>query len=102
MNVPGEFEFNSQKNFFSDPSPNHTHNPKLLFKPSNMIVVYTTLKILNAMRSQLGLEAMLEYIDKYLFLTERDNPRLKTAVTQALTLMSVEKIYRDAVHSSKE
>ena len=30
-------------------------------------------------------------------LVEKNNPRLKSAVTQALALMSVEKIYGDAI-----
>ena len=77
-------------------SPNSPQKSFRVFSPANLVSIYTTLRILQTMRSQLGLEAMLEYIGKYILLVERDNPQLKLAVTQALKLMSVEKMYRDA------
>ena len=73
-------------------------NPSLsLFTPENIIVVYTVLSILIKMKDSLGMEAMLEYIGRYLSIIEKNNPKFKTAVKEALSLMSVEKIYKDAL-----
>jgi len=68
-----------------------------LFNPGSLVTIYTALQILLAIRRHLGLEAMLEYMTKYSELVEKNNPRLKSAVTQALAVMSVEKIYGDAI-----
>ena len=72
-----------------------------LFSPKNIIVVYTALSILLKMRSDLGLEAMLEYMGKYLSAIETHNPQMKCAVIKVLTLISVEKIYLDAIRNEK-
>ncbi len=72
---------------------NHPHN--ILFRTSNIVVIYTALKILRMMQSQLGLEAMLEYHQKYLQAVEEKNPMLKHVVNRALSLVSVEKIYKE-------
>lgn len=61
------------------------------------IEVYTVLCVLRRMRHQLGLEAMLEYTEKYLETIEAGNPELKAAVAQAISLMSVAKMYRQAM-----
>jgi len=70
------------------------------FNPQNLIIIYTSFRILDTMRRQLGLEAMLEYIDKYLALIDKDNPPLQAAVSQALKLMKVERLYRDTVRTN--
>ncbi len=69
----------------------------MLMNPGNMIAVYTVLGILKEMRRQLGLEAMLEYMDRYVSAIEDRNPELKQAVTKAITMMKVEKMYREAM-----
>lgn len=89
----------------SEPDPQDFPRPTppksfSIFSPQNLITIYTALRILDAMRQQLGLEAMLEYMAKYLTLIEKDNPPLKAAVTQALKLMKVERIYQDAVRTN--
>ena len=61
--------------------------------PENTIAIYTTLSILLKMRTHLGLEAMMEYMEFYISTIERYNPRFKGAVEQALSLMNVQKIY---------
>ncbi len=71
--------------------------PEILLKPKNWIIIYTVVCILNKMRKQLGLEAMLEYLEKFQVSIEAHNPKLKEAVAQALLLMPVEKMYRDAI-----
>ena len=65
--------------------------------PAQSIGVYTVLSTLRKMRQELGFEAMAEYLDKYLQLVEQSNPTLKAAVEKALTIISVEKIYQDAM-----
>lgn len=59
---------------------------------------YTTLAILQDMRQKLGLEAMVEYMDKYLDIIGTHNPKIKSAVNQALSLVSVNKMYEDMMH----
>lgn len=76
-------------------SPNDS--PHIFTSDKNSIAIYTVICILQRMRSQLGLEAMLEYAEKYLETIEKNNPELKSAVAKALCLMSVERIYRNAV-----
>ena len=63
--------------------------------PDKTMTLYTGLRILVKMRQKLGLEAMLEYIEKYFFVIEKENPEIKDAVQRALSLMSVEKMYWD-------
>jgi len=67
-----------------------------LFSPTNIIAVYTVLSVLNKMKNKLGLEAMLEYLDSYLQVLAKDNPKMKFAVARALELIDIEKIYREA------
>ena len=86
------------------PTENQPHNfesKNSLFSPSNTIAVYTVLRILFAMRARLGLEAMLEYTGKYLESIEHSNPKIECAVTKALCLMDVGKIYGDIVRHDK-
>ncbi len=72
------------------------------FPPAATIGIYTVLTILGIMKHQLGLEAMLDYINKYTLLIEQNNPNIKHAVRRALTLVSVESIYHDAMHADNE
>ena len=71
--------------------------PKTFSGPTNSIIVYTVFSILRQMRRQLCLEAMLEYMEEYLETVEQNNPRLKTAVSKALSMISVKKMYKDAM-----
>lgn len=73
-----------------------------IFSGRNMVVVYTMLSILVVMKKQLGLEAMLEYMDEYLRVAGEGNPRVRWAVRRALAMMSVEKMYHDAIHTKKK
>ena len=60
------------------------------------VATYTMLCVLKKMRDQMGLEAMIEYLEKYLETIELNNPKLKLAVREALTMLNVEKIFKDA------
>ena len=72
--------------------------PDHIFKsPQNIIIIYTSLSLILKMRSVLGLEAMLEYLEKHLSLLEKYNPDLKGAVARALELINVKKIYNEAM-----
>ena len=71
--------------------------PNIFTSSANSIAIYTILCILRRMKREIGLEAMLEYLDKYLETTETHNARLKLAVAKALWMMSVEKMYREAM-----
>lgn len=75
----------------------HQPFPNIFTSSTNSIAIYTVLCILRRMKEQLGLEAMLEYLDKYLATIETHNPQLKAAVEKAMGMMSVEKMYREAM-----
>lgn len=64
-----------------------------LLSPNNIIAIFTTLTILLKMKKQLGLEAMIEYMEFYILTIEKHNPRFKGAVEQALSMISVNRIY---------
>ena len=74
---------------------NQNQNKNLLQAPQNTVAIYTVLCILRKMRDQLGLKAMLEYSESYLQIIERHNPGFKSAVTQAVDLLNMEKMYRE-------
>ncbi len=72
-------------------------NPAQNLSNHDAIAIYTVLKILLKMQKTLGLEAMLEYIAKYLEAIDKNNPQIKYAVSQATSLINIEKIYKEAV-----
>jgi len=73
-----------------------SESKNILFRTGNIAVIYTVLSILLVMQKQLGLEAMLEYHRKYLHVIGKNNPTLKHVVARALSLINVEKIYKEA------
>lgn len=68
-----------------------------LIPNTNSIAVYTILSILRQMKETLGLEAMLEYVEKYPKIIEANNPEIKSAVQHTLSLMSIEKIHKRGI-----
>ena len=66
--------------------------------PSHSIAVYTVLRVLCCMRARLGLEAMLEYVGRYILLVEKNNQEMKDAVTKALGLIDIAVLYKEAIH----
>ena len=80
---------------YSNENPaNYPKRPAFPFLTAeNIIPIFTTLSILLKMRKELGLEAMLEYTEFYVQTIEEHNPRFKGAVDQALSLVSVKRIY---------
>ena len=83
-------------------SLNEQQKSEGIFAGRNIIVIYTMLSILVKMKEQLGLEAMLEYMNKYLSIMGEGNPKMQSAVHYALALMSVEKMYHDALQNQKK
>jgi hypothetical protein len=86
---------NEQFNFESPKSPKKF--PQMLTDPAHSIAVYTILCVLRGMKTQLCLEAMLEYMDEYLQTVEKHNPKLKNAVSVAMSRVSIKQIYKDAM-----
>ncbi len=88
----------NENNHLNNFSKNQVEKAKNAFLSNdNTVAIYTILSILIRMQQTLGLEAMLEYIKEYLSMIEQRNPQIKEAVEKALKLMSVEKMYREAV-----
>jgi hypothetical protein len=71
-------------------SPHH-------FPGNNLIALYTGLSILLKMRRELGLEAMLVYMEKYSQLIGKANPEIQRAVLKALAASDMKKIYQEAM-----
>ncbi|MCA9406826.1 MAG: hypothetical protein KC684_09820 [Candidatus Omnitrophica bacterium] len=71
--------------------------PHIFTSPGNLIAIYTVLRILQQIRKDLGLEAMLEYQDRYLLTMESEYPQLGTAVTQVLAVKGAADMYNEAL-----
>ncbi|MBF0522846.1 MAG: hypothetical protein HQL24_07320 [Candidatus Omnitrophica bacterium] len=52
------------------------------------ITVYTIFSFLMKIKTHLGLEAMLEYVEGYMKEIEESCPEMKNAVTQAMGMMN--------------
>ena len=85
-----------------DMNPTNKKFQYSLFSPTNIITVYTVLSVFVKMKEKLGLEAMLEYMARYIEILGKDNPQMKHAVAHALTLIDVQKIYREAQEKSEK
>ena len=95
---PGEGKMDFNPEYAKDNPRNYPQRqPFPLLTPENTIPIFTTLSILLRMKSRLGLEAMVEYMEFYVHTIEEHNPTLKGAVDHALSLMNVQKIYKDAM-----
>lgn len=68
-------------------------------EPGNIIVVYIVLFALRKMRTQLGLEATLEYAEGYIKKMEKQNPKLRGLVNKALSNIDIARMHEDAVQS---
>lgn len=88
---------NSNDEHLNETAPQNTAFPNFFTSKDNQIAIYTSMCILRKMKRQLGIGAMHEYLDHYLKVIDLNNPKLGFAVTKALTLMSVEKMYKDAL-----
>ena len=91
-----------ENEFPQTPSGPAAKTENMFLSSNNMIAIYTVLSILLRMRQRLGLEAMLEYIKRYLETIEKREPSIKDAVSQAVDLISIEKIYKEAGHCQKD
>ena len=88
----------------NEDKPEQPHTPKYPFpyRSEELIAVYTAVSILFRIRKTLGLEAMIEYMERYLAAIEKHNSRLKTAVNLALSFTNVEKMYNDVVRPEEK
>ena len=92
---------NDFKKQFSEKAASN-HSSAGFFNTENTVVIYTVLSILLKMKRTLGLEAALDYVDRYLLAIERDNPQIRSAVAQALVLIDVNKIYQKAIAGNEK
>ena len=82
--------------------PQKDASPNFFTDKDHQIAVYTALCILRRMKRQLGLGAMHEYLDCYLKEIDINNPKLGFAVHKALSYLSMEKMYKDAIGGNKK
>ena len=76
------------------PSP---HRNGWLYSPSNLFVIYTIFVIVLTIKKRFGLEAALEFMEKYLNTAAAQYPSLGKAVEEAFKFVSVEKIFQEAM-----
>jgi len=81
------------------PHKSSEYSPNPLNASSDIITVYIVLFVLRKMRTQLGLEATLEYAESYMKKMEKQNSKLRGLVYKALMRIDVAKMYEDAVKS---
>ncbi len=67
----------------------------------SVTAVYTGMSILMKMKKELGKDAMLAYMDKYLSFTEENNLFLQSAVLRALSSVDVQKMHREAMYEKQ-
>ncbi|MBU0682881.1 MAG: hypothetical protein KJ864_01130 [Candidatus Omnitrophica bacterium] len=70
-----------------------------LNSPFNEITIYTVIRILFKMKSNLGLEAMLQYMEKYQDTIEKNNPQLQETVSKAVLHLNVLQMYKEGIQS---
>lgn len=63
--------------------------------------VYIVMRMLKLIRHQMGLEAMLEYIDKYIEKNENRHPQFPPAFSLAMSKQKLDTIYENTVKYQK-
>ena len=66
------------------------------------LTVYIVMRMLKLIRHQMGLEAMLEYIDKYIEKNENRHPQFPQAFSLAMNKQKLETIYENTVKYQKD
>ena len=66
------------------------------------LTVYIVMRMLRLIRHQMGLEAMLEYIDKYIEKNENRHPQFPQAFSLAMNKQKLETIYENTVKYQKD
>lgn len=70
--------------------------------PEHLVSFYTLLKILMKMKKELGLEAMLEYMAKFIEAIDSHNPKLSQAVSKTLEHIQTGVFYDELGKYSKD
>ena len=68
---------------------------KSIFNKRELIAVYTMMKVLSRMRTELGIESCFEYIDKFISELGRDCSNLNSAVEYILRNVDIKTIYQE-------
>lgn len=63
---------------------------------SKVIQSYTTMRILQQMKCQVGLEGMLEYMNKFIKAVDTATPKVTQAVDKSLRNVDLVKFYEQA------
>lgn len=81
------------------PHKSSENSPNPLDASNDIITVYIVLFVLRKMRTQLGLEATLEYAENYMKKMEKNNSKLKRLIYRALMHIDVVRMHEDAIES---
>ena len=64
--------------------------------PRELLVIYVSMLLLKRIRLEVGLEAEIDYIDKYITNIEGNYPEVYPEIKNILKVVDVNKIYRDS------
>ena len=94
-------KFNNQQKLKNDQLHIHlSHEP--LGNANYTLTIYIVMRILKLIRNQMGLEAMLEYVDKFVEKNENRHPQFPKAFSLAMNNQKLETIYENTVHYTKD
>ena len=63
--------------------------------------IYIVMKLLKVINRNMGLEAMLEYVDKYIEKSENRHPQFPTAFSLAMSKQKLGTIYENTINYKK-
>jgi hypothetical protein len=66
------------------------------------LAIYIIMRVLNQLRTQMGLEAMLEYLSKYIAKSDIRHKDFKAAFSIAMKTKNLQKIYEATVQYEKQ
>ena len=91
---------NHQRSKNGQPHAYSLHEP--LGNTNYTLTIYIVMRILKLIRGQMGFEAMLEYIDKFIEKNENRHPQFPKAFSLAMNNQKLETIYENTVHYQKD
>ena len=70
-------------------------NHKIIIPNDQTVAIYTTLRIIERMKKEIGLEVTLEYLEHYIAEVERNIPPIKKTTDYILQFINIRKIFQE-------
>jgi len=91
-------QFNTWFDLYST-NPSLKNKEKML-SFNQYLNIYIVFRILEKMKREVGLGAMLQYLNKYINTFESNYPRNKTSVSEILDFVDIEEMYKESVDNN--